>query len=71
MSTKFERAKKQSGAFLSCAADDTTEVNSIQAHGVYKLLAHLRAECYHNSDTVVIDPAIINEFDAAVKRLFS
>lgn len=68
--TKFEKNKADSVKFLSTAALDTTKVEASQAHGVFLLASHLRAELYENGDRATIDAKIIEEFDKAVKRLF-
>lgn len=68
--TKFEKNKCESVKFLSTAALDTSVIEPSQAHGVFLLASHLRAELYENGERATVDAKIIEEFDKAIKRLF-
>jgi len=69
MST-FENNKTESVYLLARASLPENEIDFAQAHGLAFLMSYIRGEMYHNGKHVIINPELIDEFDAAVKRLF-
>jgi hypothetical protein len=70
MSNSFEQNKQESVFLLSRASLPEREIDFTQAHQLAWLASIFRSEMYHNGTQVVIKPELVDEFDAAVKRLF-
>jgi len=72
MKTEFEQNKDTSTYLLGNASVDYKPVHPNEAHSVYLLAQHLRAELYEGSNgRATIDINIVNEFDKAIQRLFA